>query len=304
MLYLGIDAGATKTKAVLLTPDFQKVSEAQAEGANAAEIGIKKALKNVEKAVQELSPKFNGSEIKACFAIAGVDSDPQKRTWENAIEKSPKLGKIKSPLILNDTRAAIRTASISKNAIVAIAGTGSNCYGFNEEGHEAKAGGGSYILGDEGSGYYIGLRILKAVHRSLDGRGPETRLKDDLFKHFKIKNRVELISLIYGKPWQKPDIAQVAQLIEKPAKLGDKTAIKILDDAVDEIALMITTVAGKLSLKNKKYDLVMTGSVFKIEEHFKEKIQKQIKNFSKDVVFQEPIFDSATAAAHLAAESN
>jgi len=53
--------------------------------------------------------------------------------------------------------------SDSKNGIMIICGTGSNCFGVNEEGKEAKVNGWDYILGDEGSGYEIGIKALGAL---------------------------------------------------------------------------------------------------------------------------------------------
>lgn len=304
MLYLGLDAGATKTKAVLLSSDLKIVSEADAPGANAAEIGIERAIKSIEQAVLSLIKNNNNEEIKACFAIAGVDTKHEKQIWLDAIEKSDRIKHIiQDPIVINDTIAAIRSATKSKNAVVIIAGTGSNCWGINESGDEARTGGGAYILGDEGGAYDIGLKILKAVHKSIDGRSPQTILKELLFKKYNINNREELVNLIYSKPWEKPDIAQVAQLIEKAAEEKDETALKILKESINEIVLMIETVVKKLDLQDKEYDLVTTGSVFNIEKLFKEEIKKRIREFSPKVKFPEQMFDSATAAAYLAKES-
>ena len=45
--------------------------------------------------------------------------------------------------------------------VVIIAGTGSIAYGHNGQGQAARAGGWGYVLGDEGSGYWIGRHALR-----------------------------------------------------------------------------------------------------------------------------------------------
>ena len=49
-------------------------------------------------------------------------------------------------------------------------------YGRNARGEAARAGGWGHMIGDEGSGYWIGREALAAVMRASDGRGPATRL--------------------------------------------------------------------------------------------------------------------------------
>ena len=68
-----------------------------------------------------------------------------------------------------------------KNGIIIICGTGSNCYGINEEGMHAKTTGWDYILGDEGSGTSMGFKTLRAIMKAYDGRGPQTMLIKTVF---------------------------------------------------------------------------------------------------------------------------
>ena len=55
-------------------------------------------------------------------------------------------------------------------------GQGPIVYGINADGKEARASGWGYLLGDEGSGYDIAIKGLRAVARAADGRGRPTEL--------------------------------------------------------------------------------------------------------------------------------
>jgi N-acetylglucosamine kinase-like BadF-type ATPase len=104
--------------------------------------------------------------------LAGNESEEDTKIYKeiifnDVIERYLDRNKI---IICNDTRIGLAAESDSKNGIIIICGTGSNCFGINEEGKEAKVNGWYYILGDEGSGYEVGLKALKALMKAYDGR--------------------------------------------------------------------------------------------------------------------------------------
>ena len=79
-------------------------------------------------------------------------------------------------LVVNDALVALEAGAPDEPGVVVIAGTGSIAYGRNERNQAARAGGWGYMLGDEGSGYWIGRAALRAVLREADRRGPATQL--------------------------------------------------------------------------------------------------------------------------------
>ena len=81
-------------------------------------------------------------------------------------------------VIVNDATAALVGGTGHPFGVVCVAGTGSIAFGVNRAGERARAGGWGHLLGDEGSGYAIGLEALRAVCRASDGRGPQTALTD------------------------------------------------------------------------------------------------------------------------------
>ena len=63
-------------------------------------------------------------------------------------------------LVVNDALVALEAGAPDQPGVVVISGTGSIAYGRNREGEAARAGGWGYVLGDEGSGYWIGRAAL------------------------------------------------------------------------------------------------------------------------------------------------
>ena len=72
--------------------------------------------------------------------------------------------------ITNDADSARAGAFLGGPGVVVIAGTGSAAFGWNGESH-TRAGGHGFLLGDEGSAYWIGRAAARAALRWADGMG-------------------------------------------------------------------------------------------------------------------------------------
>ena len=116
-----------------------------------------------------------------CLGIAGVDR-PNDAAVVRGIMK--RIGFKARVLIVNDALIALETGAPGQPGVVIISGTGSIAYGRNAAGEAARSGGWGYVLGDEGSGYWIGRAALRAVLREADHRGPATALTPMLLDHF------------------------------------------------------------------------------------------------------------------------
>lgn len=300
--FLGVDGGGTKTEAVLIDQNRKVLGRGQAGGVLIPVLGWQESINNLYIAIKRAISEKKLQKISSCLALAGVDTKGNNLHWKQIIMNHQHLSKIlASPLIVNDTLAALRAGTTDQDAVVIIAGTGSNCYGRNDRGQEAKSGGAGHILGDEGSAFVIGSEILKSVVRSLDGRISKTVLTKLVFETCHINSLESLINLIYEKPWNKTDIAQVAPLADKAVKEKDPVAKKIIENAAHELALMGKAVITKLKLKGKFYTAVLSGSVFNIQT-LKEKLQQELLEFSPKAKFVKPSMSSAEAAAILALE--
>jgi N-acetylglucosamine kinase-like BadF-type ATPase len=77
-------------------------------------------------------------------------------------------------VVADDTEIAWRGAFGGGPGIVVIAGTGSNAFGRTVDGRTARVGGYGFLIGDEGSGYWIANQAVRAALRSYDGTGPKS----------------------------------------------------------------------------------------------------------------------------------
>lgn len=262
MFVLGIDAGGTKTVCLLADGDGRVRASARGPGANLQSLGELE----VEKVLHEVMDSVLAGERTApaaiCLGIAGVD-----RPHDNAIIRGimRRIGHKAPVLVINDALAAlVAGAGDDGPGIVLIAGTGSICYGRNEAGLAARAGGWGYILGDEGSGWWIGREALSAVMRAGDGRGPATLLTAGVLEHFAFDQVSDLVHEVYHRDTRRRAVAGLSGVVQGATDAGDVVARQILSDAADELVLAVRSVATRLEMRGLQFPLVLSGSLFRV----------------------------------------
>lgn len=305
-LFLGVDGGGSHSQVCVTDQNGKVLSQTTGASTNLNLLGIDQVSTNLSDLITKSLQGLEFDQIFSCLALAGVNFAQDLKAWQQIIAKDSQLNSLFTnfPLITNDTKAALRAGTDSKNGVVIVSGTGSNCYGVNESGKEVFCGGEDYILADQGSGYSIGLEILKSVTKYLDGRGDKTILTLLLFKKYKIKSLPSLHRLVYNKPWNKADIAAVEETLEEAVKEDDPKALQILDTAVGELIQMVKVVVEKLNLKDKGFDLVTSGSVLIENQILNQKFIEKVSALYPKVKILRPKINQAQAAALIAQEQS
>ena len=306
---LGVDGGGTKTTVQIADCNGKLITEEKSGSSNYKSVGIENAKININSAVLGAVRNLKASDKiffkSSCFGLSGNDSREDKSIYRKIIFNSKIKHYLNSSktIICNDTRIGLAAGSNSRNGIMIICGTGSNCFGINEEGKEAKVNGWDYILGDEGSGYEIGIKALRALMRAYDGRGSATLLSKTILEDLNIKNVSELIRWAYKDSFSKDRIAAIAKTVCRTAEMEDEVSIGILKEEADEAVLSATTVINKLNLTDKEFDLVFVGNVFKCEKYFKAFLMKKLKDKFPKINFKPLTKKPVEGAIKLALEN-
>jgi N-acetylglucosamine kinase-like BadF-type ATPase len=259
MHVLGIDVGGSKTICLLADDEGRIIASEREEGANlqgAGELALEKVLHTVmEKAIADRDVRPSA----ICLGIAGVDRAADEAVVYGIMKRIGYKARI---LVVNDALIALQAGIGDGPGIVIVSGTGSIAYGRNAAGDAARAGGWGSVLGDEGSGYWIGRLALRAVVRHADGRGRATMLTEKLLGHFHAERAAELIHRIYHDEVGPRAIASLAQYVQDARAEGDLVAIAILNQAADELITAGTAVMARLDLKDDPFTFVLAGGMF------------------------------------------
>jgi N-acetylglucosamine kinase-like BadF-type ATPase len=260
MHVLGIDAGGSKTVALLADGHGRVLGEGRSTGANLHTEGELQVEKVLHAVIEQATEGRTTILDAACLGIAGVDRAGDARIIRDIMRR---LGFRSNLLIVNDALIALVAGAGASPGVVVISGTGSIAYGVSHRGLAARAGGWGPTLGDEGSGYWIGRRALEAVVRDVDGRGPRTQLTPRVLEFFNLPRAELLVSEIYHQPQGRRDIAALAPLVDQARVDADLVAAEIMIDAADELGRAAASVIFRLEMRGERFPILLAGGMLK-----------------------------------------
>src|SRR3990172_6464602 len=270
---LGIDAGGTKTVCLFADEHGRVLAEARRGGANLQAVGELEVEKVLHDVMEEAIGPSDIRPAAICLGIAGVDR-PDDSALVRAIMK--RIGYKARVLVVNDALVALEAGAPGRPGVVVISGTGSISYGRNAGGDAARSGGWGYVLGDEGSGYWIGRAALRAVLRQADRRGPKTALSALLLEYFGIEQAQGLIHEVYHTNLKPAAIGSLAKCVQTAFSEGDAVAIGILRAAADELESSALAVAHRLDMIGEPFAFILAGGIFRAVPWLEEELVRRL----------------------------
>ena len=256
-LVLGIDGGGTRTRAAIAAGD-ERLAYAEGSSIKRLRVGAEEAEVNLRALLKEVFAQSGQSTIAA--ATVGVASASMPGVAEWICEVFREFG-VERVEVVGDEVIALDAAFKGGPGILQIAGTGTNCIGRAPDGGRETAGGWSSRLGDEGSGYWIGLHALRCALKALDREAP-TRILETVGQIWGTHTLDELVNL--GDSTPGPDFAALAPAINQLAEEGDAVAAGVLQQAAADLVESVLLVRAKLWRKHAltaEVPLAWIGSV-------------------------------------------
>jgi N-acetylglucosamine kinase-like BadF-type ATPase len=233
-IYIGVDAGGTKTSVIVA--DGDRVIARATGGPGAVRAGrALPAASRIAVAVREAltSARLLQGDTMVVGA-AGVGRDPERGELRDAL----RIERVASrTIVTGDLDIALEAAHGQGPGIVLVSGTGSVALARDKAGGLHRAGGYGWQMGDEGSGYSIARAALLAVGRAQDGRGPTTALLAAILAAGLVKSFDELVR--WTNAAEPREIAALAPAVFGAASRGDAVARGLVDAAADELAALV-----------------------------------------------------------------
>ena len=253
---IGIDGGGTKTVGMLTTDKGEEVTKTQTGPSNYHVVGIEQTKSVLVEIIHKLTGNIDKTEldsIRFCLGMAGLGREDDRKIIGQLCDE---IGIGKKRILTHDAHIALVGGTGKQQGVIVISGTGSIVYGIDQFGQEARAGGWGYLLGDEGSGYEIGIMGLQAVVRSADKREPPTELTGMMLNKLALNKPTDIIQWIHSA--SRDEIAELSKVVFKAVEKGDKKAETIIDSAADELILAIETVVRMLNFSDT-FDVLLSG---------------------------------------------
>jgi N-acetylglucosamine kinase-like BadF-type ATPase len=254
----------------VLDIELNRLHVGRAGPSNEDAVGAKAAVQALLDAAAEALERAGIGEqdlAAAVAAVAGTDTASVARHLARA--------RGETWIVVNDVVGAWATATGGGPGVAAIAGTGSNVFGVGADGRSWRTGGWGHLLGDEGSGYWLGIESIRAALRDRDASGPETALGAAACEFFGRDTIEAVANLVYSKPLTKGEIAAFAIETARVAEQGDRVARDLFDSGATQLAGQIAAVVHKTGLEGT-FPLGLIGSAYKAGEIFLAPLRRHV----------------------------
>lgn len=293
MYYIGIDGGGTKTSFKLFNEEDECIGTSVKETCHLLQVSSEKAVGILETGINDLI-KYIPSEATLLIGLglAGYGEDKKIRTEIEAV-----CHEALNPheyYLFNDVSIALEGALKGQEGILVIAGTGSIALSKNNETY-SRTGGWGYMLGDEGSAYWLAKEIFRRYTMQVDGRAEKTQLIDIVKNKLALEKDYDLISYFANKiKNDRREIAKYAILLEELIAADDPIAFELLDDLAKQLSLLINTL-GEGFTENVESSYL--GGVFNLGEELFKRIEGQL---AAHIQLVEPAYTPEKGAVILA----
>jgi len=254
---LGIDGGGTRTRASIVAGNTV-LAHAVSGSIKRLRVGEEIAAANLRALLTEVYAQAGVAGVAAASCGVASASLPGTVEWITAVLRE--FG-AEHTEVVGDEVIALDAAFQGGPGILQIAGTGSNTIGRAPDGSRECAGGYSSRLGDEGSGYWIGLHSVRRALNAYDREEP-SQVLEKVGQIWGTANLEELVSK--GDSTPGPDFAALAPAINELAEGGDPVALGVLNQAAADLVQFVLLVRSKLRRKHQiagEVPVAWTGGV-------------------------------------------
>ncbi|WP_083266278.1 BadF/BadG/BcrA/BcrD ATPase family protein [Arthrobacter sp. U41] len=237
---IGLDIGGTKTRGVRFEGG-RAVADESVGSSNVQNVSREEAARHLA----ELFALVGGGTVARVYAGAGgIDTDADAAALAALIAPHVPGARI---TVVHDSRLLLAAGGASTGVAV-IGGTGSAAWGRNSSGQEARAGGWGYLLGDEGSGYWLGREAVRhSLRRMNQGLEPD-ELTLALLASCGVDDPNKLIALFHSADTGRRYWAGRARLVVDAAAAGHAASRELVDQAGRDLAALALQAVRQLGI--------------------------------------------------------
>src|SRR5579859_430491 len=255
-LYMGIDAGGTKTDCAI-GDGTALLGQATGESCKVALVGEQQARLSLRDVILRTCQAANVSPLdikQVCIGISGA-SVPGNAAWVQNVIQEVVAGRVR---VIGDHVVAHHAAFGGGPGVLVIAGTGSIAYGMNEQGENARAGGWGAIASDQGSAFWIGREAVASALHDYD-LGNQHGILATIAEGWKASTPDEVIRI--ANSGQLARFSELALPVAEAAERGNPSAQSILLRAGRELAALAQIVIARLWPKGASVRVAIAGGV-------------------------------------------
>ena len=294
---LAVEGGRARTVAVLADARGQVLGVGRGGPYDPdVDEGVERAGAPVEEAVEEARRAAGDPDLSrvlgARLAMSGAPAHAT-RTVGQLIPYARLVSEGSAP-------AALASITFGGPGVAVLAGTRSIAFGRCPAGREVTVGGWGYMMGDEGSAYWIAMQALGAMTKAADGRGPATVLTSLLLRHWGAPNLMGLYEKVYAGGLDRLTLASGSERVGEAASAGDAVAVRILHGAGIELGLLASTALRRLDMLGGPATVGIVGGVFRAGAPLMEALGQSVRSAAPEAQVVQPLVPMVLGALALA----
>ncbi|MEV4704277.1 BadF/BadG/BcrA/BcrD ATPase family protein [Actinoplanes sp. NPDC049316] len=258
-LVVGVDAGATSTRCVVATLDGAVVGRGVAGGANLNSSGGDVAgelAAALRAALSTVDPARVRAGVVGGAGSAGAAREAFRSAAGRAWAAAGPAGEVRT---VTDLEVAFTAGTPQPGGVLLLSGTGALAARFAGGALERRCDGYGWLLGDEGSAVWMGLRAMRAAVAAVDGRGEPTVLLEAALRWAGADRAAgdDLAQALVAAGFARPpaELGGLAPAVSEAADAGDAVALRICAAAAAKLLHTFDVVGPPAG------DVVLAGSV-------------------------------------------
>ncbi len=226
---LGVDLGGSTTRVLIADLAGRTVGSGTAGGGNPVSRGLDAMRVNLTRALEAALGELDRSAgAMAVLGLAGVT------TYGDAFHRA--VGEVWSAVGLScprqlrpDTEVAFAAGGVGEHGFVLLSGTGAIAAYLADGRIVASVDGHGWLLGDRGSGFWVGREGIMAALAAIEGNGPQTSLRESVPAALGVPV-VDGAARLARSAYQRPPVtlAELAPVVTDAASRGDPVALHIM----------------------------------------------------------------------------
>ncbi|MEH1058460.1 BadF/BadG/BcrA/BcrD ATPase family protein [Micromonospora sp. CPCC 206171] len=302
---VGLDVGGTSTRATALTLGGARLGTGRAGGGNPTSHGADRAAAELLTALRGALAGVDPARVRAgTIGLAGAArllADPAGRA---AFDRAWAEAGLRCPYAVHgDALVAYASGTAAPDGTVLIAGTGAIAAQVRDLRLDRVADGHGWLLGDAGSGFWLGREAVRRLLATLDSAGAPgplgRRLLTELLGTAEVAERPRdtvdaLIQAVTRRP--PVELARVAPLVVAAAVEGEPAAVALIERA----AAHLVESAGRIRPDGAVTPIVLGGGLLTEDTPLAAAVRAEAHRHWPDAPVR-PAGDGAAGAAWLAA---
>ena len=295
--FVGIDGGGGKLRIAITDADLRPLASIESGPANPGVIGHDKARALIR---HEIAGALRQARLQprdiaaAAIGIAGA-SNLHSEDWllETVTPALPDALIVPS----SDLEIALVGSLGQRQGILLLAGTGSAIYGVAPGGQRLQIGGWGYLLGDEGSGYWIGSQLLRHIVARHD-QGASSR--DDALTRacldvLRLTEPRELIAWLYrSREPPATRTAGLAELVLNAVADGSKWAATCVESAAGHLTRQVDRMRSRLDYENAP--VAFAGGLLDNDNALSQRVTQRLGLPGRPMAMHSPVIGAALLA--------